>query len=167
MERRRLTLARELAHRLIESFSFQDRLQNERAANFFAGAFLVPREHLQRQVGTSRHAIGYSELIKLKREYRVSGAAILIRLRQLETISQRRLEAAFRSFARTWRTQEPSPLEPAIAEGKQEFQARLDQLCFRALAEREISFGKASELLRKTQDQIEGELTGPSLQNEG
>lgn len=81
LERRRLTLAHELAHRLIDTGSLSDR-DEEKAATVFAGAFLVPREHLQREAGKHRNALGHKELIELKRLYRVSGAALLMRLRQ-------------------------------------------------------------------------------------
>jgi Zn-dependent peptidase ImmA (M78 family) len=70
LERRRLTLAHELAHWLIDTNSLADK-DVEKAAYVFAGAFLVPREHLQREVGKRRNALGYRELIDLKRLYRV------------------------------------------------------------------------------------------------
>ena len=41
LERRRLTLAHELAHRLIDPQSLEDK-EEEKAANLFAGAFLMP-----------------------------------------------------------------------------------------------------------------------------
>ena len=109
LERRRLTLAHELAHRLIDTDSLPDR-DEERAANMFAGAFLMPRDHLMREVGKHRNALGYKELIDLKRLYRVSGAALLVRLRQLDVISESILVYAFQSIARGWRTQEPNEL---------------------------------------------------------
>src|SRR6266849_32145 len=86
LERRRLTLSHELAHRLIETDSLAEK-DEEKAATLFAGAFLMPREHLLCEVGKHRNALGYRELIDLKRLYRVSGAALLMRLRQLDIIS--------------------------------------------------------------------------------
>ncbi|HEY5870492.1 MAG TPA: XRE family transcriptional regulator, partial [Candidatus Tectomicrobia bacterium] len=83
LERRRLTLAHELAHRLIDE---QSSIDLEKAANYFAGAFLVPSAHLEREMGKQRKGLGYAELIQLKRMYRVSAAAFLVRLRHLDII---------------------------------------------------------------------------------
>src|SRR5579884_1028382 len=94
LERRRLTLAHELAHRAVDTDSLSDK-DEEKAATVFAGAFLMPREHLLREVGKHRNALGYTEIIGLKRLYRVSGAALLMRLRQLEVISESILIYAF------------------------------------------------------------------------
>ena len=66
---------------------------------------------LLREVGKHRNALGYKELIGLKRLYRVSGAALLMRLSQLEVISESTLVYAFQGIARGWRTQEPKELE--------------------------------------------------------
>ncbi len=82
LERRRLTLAHELAHRMIDSECLEQK-ELEKAAQRFAGAFLVPRKHLEKEVGKSRRSFGYKELIGLKRLYRVSGASLLVRLRIL------------------------------------------------------------------------------------
>src|ERR1700730_4221690 len=147
LERRRLTLAHELAHRLINTESLSDK-EEEKAANLFAGAFLMPREHLLLEVGKHRHALGYKELIDLKRIYRVSGAALLMRLRQLEVISEATLVYAFQTIARTWRTQEPEELEPPDIRGLREKARRFERLCYRALAEGLISLSKGAELLR-------------------
>ena len=160
LERRRLTLAHELAHRLIDADSLSDK-QEERAANVFAGAFLVPAKHLLREVGRHRNALGYKELIDLKRLYRVSGAALLMRLRQLEVISESTLTYAFQTVGRGWRTQEPLELEPPEHRGRRERALRFERLCYRALAERLISLGKSAELLRLPIPEVEAGLKGP------
>ena len=86
----------------------------------------MPREHLLREVGKHRSAIGYKEIVDLKRLYRVSGAALLMRLRQLDVISQSTLIYAFQSIARGWRTQEPEELEPPNIRGQRERAAALN-----------------------------------------
>lgn len=82
LERRRFTLAHELAHRVMDAGSL---VKPESAANRFAGAFLVPASHLRRHVSSARHPsrrqLSYGEVIRLKRYYRVSAAAILVRSR--------------------------------------------------------------------------------------
>jgi Zn-dependent peptidase ImmA (M78 family) len=160
LERRRLTLAHELFHRLVDTDSLNDK-DEEKAANLFAGAFLVPREHLLREVGKRRSAVGYKEIVDLKRLYRVSGAALMMRLRQLEVISQATLVYAFQSIARGWRTQEPEELEEPQIRGKRERARRFERLCYRALAEGLISLSKAAELLRLPASEVEAGLKGP------
>lgn len=159
LERRRFTLAHELAHRLIEETSPVD---HEKASNVFAGAFLVPRNHLVREIGKHRKALGYQELIQLKRMYRVSAATLLVRLRQVGVIDQSTLAYAFQTFARGWRKSEPEPLEVEGEEGKHEVPRRFERLCYWALAEKLIEPGKACELLQKPLADIEQGLKGPA-----
>ncbi|MGO9230059.1 MAG: helix-turn-helix domain-containing protein [Bryobacteraceae bacterium] len=160
LERRRLTLAHELAHRLIDTNSLGEK-EEEKAATLFAGAFLMPREHLLREVGKNRNALGYKELIDLKRLYRVSGMALLMRLRQVSVISESTLIYAFQSIARGWRTQEPVELEPEQQRGQRERALRFERLCYRALAEGLISLTKGAELLRLPVSEVEAGLKGP------
>lgn len=160
LERRRLTLAHELAHRVINTHSLSDK-EEERAANLFAGALLMPREHLLREAGKQRNAFGYSEIIALKRLYRVSGAALLMRLRQLDVISESTLTCTFQTIARGWRTQEPEELEDPGVRGTQESAQRFERLCYRALAEGLISLSKAAELLRIPLPDVQAGLKGP------
>ncbi|MSQ52154.1 MAG: ImmA/IrrE family metallo-endopeptidase [Betaproteobacteria bacterium] len=160
LERRRLTLAHELAHRLIDTDSLNDS-DEEKAANVFAGAFLMPPDHLRREAGNHRNSIGYKELIDLKRLYQVSGAALLVRLGHLEIISQSTLVYAFQSVARGWRTKEENEIELPAERGNHERAPRFERLCYRALAEGLISLGKAAELLRAPVSEVEAGLKGP------
>ena len=162
LERRRLTLAHELAHRLIDESS---PINHEKASTIFAGAFLVPRDHLVREIGKHRKALGYRELVQLKRMYRVSAAALLVRLKQVGVIDQSTLAYAFQTFARGWRSSEPEPLERPGEEGKHEFPRRFERLCYWALAEGLISPGKAGELLQQPLADIEKGLKGPAEGN--
>ncbi len=162
LERRRLTLAHELAHSLIDE---QSSIDLEKAANYFAGAFLVPSAHLEREMGKHRRGLGYAELIQLKRMYRVSAAAFLVRLRHLDIIAESTLAYAFQTFARSWRREEPEGLEEAGQKGTQEPPRRFERLCYWALAEKLISLSKASELLQRPLTQIETAMKGPAGEN--
>jgi Zn-dependent peptidase ImmA (M78 family)/DNA-binding XRE family transcriptional regulator len=164
LERRRLTLAHELAHRVIDP-QFPSEKDEERFANRFAGAFLMPRTHLQREVGQHRNALGYRELMDLKRIYQVSGAALLVRLRDIDIISDSTLTYAFQTLACGWRTQEPEEIEPPDRRGECEKERRFERLCYRALAEKLISVPKAAELLRQPFDQVEIGLKGTGQSN--
>lgn len=165
LERRRLTLAHELAHRLIDPDCLGEK-EEEKAATVFASAFLMPREHLLREVGNERNALGYKEILDLKRVYRVSGMALLMRLRQLDVISESTLIYAFQTIARGWRTQEPDELEKPTKRGQRERAQRFERLSYRALAEGLISLNKAAELLRLPVPEVEAGLKGPRSANE-
>src|SRR5262249_8725470 len=158
LERRRLTLAHELEHRVSADSATLSEKDKEKAATVFAGAFLMPRDHLLHEVGKHRNALGYKELIVLKRMYSVSDAALLVRLRQLDVISQATLVYAFQTIARTWRTVEPEQIEEPRERGRLERALRFERLCYRALAEGLISLSKAAELLRLPVTDVEAGL---------
>jgi Zn-dependent peptidase ImmA (M78 family) len=160
LERRRMTLAHELAHRIIDPSALSEK-EEEKAATHFAGAFLMPREHLEQEVGKHRNRLGYKEIMDLKRLYRVSGAALLVRLRDIGIISDALLIYSFQTVARNWRTEEPEPLENIECRGEREKPRRFERICYRALAEGFISLAKAAELLRCPLKDVEAGLKGP------
>lgn len=160
LERRRFTLAHELAHRVIAMPDSKD-CPVEQWCHRFAGAFLVPREHLMQDIGKTRQALGYRELIDLKHLYKVSAAALLMRLEQIGVIDRATKEYAFRTFARGWRIDEPEDLEKKGSRGSLEPAKRFERLVYRALAEDLISLPKAAELLRQPTAAIEKEMKGP------
>lgn len=141
-ERQRFTLAHELAHLVL----VQGDLDEEKAADRFAGAFLVPGETLRSMVGRHRHEISFGELVRLKSYFRVSMATLAVRLKQLDIVT-----AA--SFGRLWGQfkqqgfltppfdKEPSPLQA-------EAPKRLERLAMRAFSEGKLSLSKAAEILR-------------------
>jgi Zn-dependent peptidase ImmA (M78 family)/DNA-binding XRE family transcriptional regulator len=159
VERRRFTLAHELAHRIVESGSSPQGVV-EKLCNHAAGAFLMPKIHLQQEIGKRRNALGYREIVDLKRLYRVSAAALLIRLQQIGVIDKWTMEYAFRTFASGWRTQEPDEIEKE--RGQLERPKRFERLAYRALAEDMISVTKAAELLRIPVARVEADLKGPA-----
>ncbi len=162
LERRRLTLAHEVGHRFIDPDSSYS---PEKAANRFAGALLMPADHLQAEIGKHRHALGYREIVQLKRIYRVSAASMLLRLSHLGILSQAALVHAFQTVAKDWRKVEPEPLELPELRGQEETPSRFERLCYRALAEDLISLPKAAELLQKRTNEIEVALNGPGRNN--
>ena len=159
LERRRLTLAHELGHRLLHEDS---PVHHEKAANYFAGALLIPEAHLEKEIGKHRQGLGYYELVELKQMYRVSAAAFLVRLERLGIIDEATLAYAFQTFAQGWRREEPEELEEPDRRGTQEPARRFERLCYRALAEKLISPSKASELLKCPLQQIERAMKGPA-----
>jgi Zn-dependent peptidase ImmA (M78 family)/transcriptional regulator with XRE-family HTH domain len=144
LERRRLTMAHELAHLL--TTPDQD-MHVERAANRFAGAFLQPAEHVRAEVGKRRSHFGVPEVLFCKRIYRVSAAAFVVRLRDLGIISPEQLAYIFQTVGRGWRSTEPEPLEQGDTAGTLETPRRFERLCYRALSEGLIDAQKVAEFL--------------------
>lgn len=164
LERRRLTMGHELGHRLIKADHLNES-EVEKLCNRFSGAFIANKDHLEAEIGKHRSAFGYSEIIALKRLYRISGGAFLMRLFQIGAIDEHAKEYAFRTFANGWRTKEPEQLEPDKERGKYEKPKRFERLVFRALAEDMISPMKAAELLRLPIAKVEEGLKGPVRAN--
>ena len=162
VERKRFTLAHELAHRVIRGTSNPD-IRLEKAMNRFAGAFLVPAQHLRREVGAERKVVTLPELMRLKRQYGVSAAALLIRLGQVGILKQSVIEYAFRSYANPWRQNEPDPIRPNEGFGALEHPQRFENLVWQALGEQLIHPFRAAQLLNRSLESIEGELRGDSL----
>ena len=150
-ERQRFTLAHELGHFLLDA---APDVQEEKACNRFAGAFLAPSEELLREAGRRRRSFGLAELIEIKRIFGISAAALVVRMRDLGIISETALRNIFRGVGRGWRKIEPCPIE------RTENPTRFRRLCLRALAESEISESKAAELLRMPVGEIERVMTG-------
>ncbi|GHA20439.1 transcriptional regulator [Devosia pacifica] len=160
VERKRFTLAHELAHRVIRGVKGKD-IKLETAMNRFAGAFLVPAAHLRREVGNHRRGIAYHEIIQLKRFYGVSAAALLVRLGNAGILPDNAVTYAFRTFARRWRTDEPEPIQDDVGLGAFEHPERFQSLVYRALAEELISPARAAQLLKRPLAAIEEGIRGP------
>jgi Zn-dependent peptidase ImmA (M78 family)/DNA-binding XRE family transcriptional regulator len=154
LERRRMTLAHELAHRVLVAES----KIVEKAATRFAGAFLMPGDHVRRKVGASRRWFGVPEIVTTKRLYRVSAAATVVRFRDLGILANEKMTRIFMSIGRRWKSLEPEPLE---TNGRLfERPKRFERLCYRALAEDLISISKAAELLQMPVTKIEAAMSG-------
>lgn len=161
IERKRFNLAHELAHRVIRD-TRNPEIKLEKAMNRFAGAFLVPADHLREEVGASRHGITYHELIRLKQYYGISAAAMLIRLRDVGVLPPSVVEYAFRSYARSWRTSEPEPITDNEGLGAFEKPLRFERLVWRALGEELISPVRAAQLLKCSLSFVEQQIRGVS-----
>ena len=163
VERRRFTLAHELAHRVIRSTG-NPAIRLEAAMNRFAGAFLIPGQRLREEAGADRHRITYYEIIRLKQTFGVSAAAMLIRLGQVGVLQQARVQHAFRTFARSWRKAEPSPVHADQGFAALDRPRRFERLVWRAVAEELISPIRAAELLTQSLDVVEQWISGPAHQ---
>jgi len=155
LERRRLTTAHELAHRLLRTEHLTGR-EEERAANRFASALLMPAAPLRQELGAQRAHLSYPEIRELKHLFQVSAAALVVRLKDLEIISESTMVYLFQTMGRTWRSHEPDGLQ----DHDQETPRRFSRLCYRALAEDYISVSKAAELLHLSIEQVRQKYNG-------
>ena len=116
-ERKRFNLAHELGHMIL---SPNPRVDEEKAAHRFAGAFLMPADVLRSEVGAHRSSISIGELVVLKERFGVSIQALAYRCKELGIISQAVFADLYRVFAeRGWRAppyKEPANLDPECEE---------------------------------------------------
>lgn len=140
--RQRFTLAHELGHLLLHDKLPAD-MNEEKACNRFASAFLLPKQGMFEHLGETRKNIEPRELFILKHEYGLSMAACLFRAADLGIISEQKRLGLFKLFAsQGWRTLEPGEPYP------KEQTLLFEQLVYRALGEDVISESKAAELLQ-------------------
>lgn len=140
-DRQRFTLAHELGHLLLEGRLAND-IDEEKACDRFAGAFLAPRLAVLQLLGQHRHALEWQELYALKHEFGLLMAGWLQRAKQCGVISDAAHLSMLKRFsAKGWRKIEPGTPLP------QEHPRLFGQLVYRALAEKYISEGKAAEFL--------------------
>jgi len=138
-----LGLAHELGHMVIAP---SGDLDEEKAAHRFAGAFLMPADVLQAEVGVHRSSISIGELVVLKKRFGVSIQALTYRCKDLGIIKPAAFSRLSRTFTdRGWRKppfDEPQTMAPELEEPE-----RFERLCYRALAEAVIAESRAAELL--------------------
>lgn len=158
-ERQRFTLAHELAHLVLNFVGLSEKDQ-EKAADRFAGAFLIAREMLVELLGKHRTEVSMGELVELKKLFKVSIASLIVRCNQLGVISKAlygRLWAQVRAWG--WngpQSNEPHRLDPEVPQ-------RMERLCFRAISEGAISESKAAELMRMSVREIDRRLAAQGV----
>jgi Zn-dependent peptidase ImmA (M78 family)/transcriptional regulator with XRE-family HTH domain len=142
-ERKRFTLAHELGHMVMD---VRHGVDAEKAANRFAGAFLMPAEALWGEIGKHRTTISLGELAQLKELFGASFQAIVYRCHDLGIISDAAYRRMFQTFNEYgWR--KPPYEEPGALPAAKEHPQRMQRLCFRALSEGLIGEAKAAEIL--------------------
>ena len=162
VERKRFTLAHELAHKIIRATGNPD-IELEAAINRFAGAFLVPGRDLLAKVGAGRRRVTYYEIARLKHSYGVSAAAMLVRLGQVGVLHPATVRRAFSTFARSWRTTEPEPIGEHQGFGAFERPQRFRRLVWRAVGEELIPPVRGAALLGEPLDVVEWQVSGPGV----
>ena len=155
-EHQRFTLAHELAH-LVLRFSGLSDAEQEKAADRFAGAFLMAKDMVLRLLGPHRTSISIGELAELKKIFKVSIASLVVRCAQIGIVTKAaygRLWGQIKSLG--WNSQaskEPGLLPPEVPQ-------RMERLCLRAVAEGAISEARAAELLNISVRELDRRLMG-------
>ena len=87
---------------------------------------------------------------------------MLIRLRDIGILPAAAVEYAFRTFARSWRKSEPEPITDEQGLGAFEKPELFERLVWRALGEELISPIRAAQMLKRSLNDVEREIRGPS-----
>ena len=130
--RMRFDMGHELGHIVlhpwsedIESISKDEFKARERQANMFASAFLLPRESFLRDVLQYPTDLKYYHF--LKKKWKVSIQAMIVRARQLNAISPSQYQYMFRQVSKNgWRLHEPDDTPGVLNESI--FQGAIDLL---------------------------------------
>ena len=137
--RQRFTIAHELGH-LVLNLNNKD-LDVEKMCNLFAGAMLMTKEAVIKEFGATRSNISFYELKAFKMEYRVSMAAIIYRLKELNIIS----ESLFRKINISFSSKGMKKREPDVILPEQSYQ--FHRIVHKLEVNNIISLNKACELL--------------------
>jgi Zn-dependent peptidase ImmA (M78 family) len=131
--------------------------EQEKAADRFAGAFLMAKEMVFRLLGSNRTSISLGELAELKKLFKVSIASLVVRCSQLGIVSKAEYGRIWAQIRRLgWNSQasrEPGTLDPEVPQ-------RLERLCMRAVAEGAISEARAAEILGVSVRELDRRLMG-------
>lgn len=109
-DRLRFTLMHEIGHLVLHQRSTLQAVSDEIEveANLFAAAFLLPRKEIKPYL----RSLSLQKLASLKRHWRVAMSALLMRAKQLETISPAEERALWAEMGRNgWRKREPEQLD--------------------------------------------------------
>lgn len=141
-DRQRFTLAHELGHLLLRGRIRSRVLDEEKACNRFAGAFLLPAAAVRERLGGRCEKLTRAELLRLKQEYGLSMAGCVYRAADLGIIDAAHCRELFRMFSiRGWRKKEPGPAYPP------ESTSQFARLVCRAFDAEAVGESKAAEML--------------------
>jgi Zn-dependent peptidase ImmA (M78 family)/DNA-binding XRE family transcriptional regulator len=140
-DRQRFTLAHELGHLVLKN-RLAEGLDEEKAANRFAGAFLVPAVEAIKELGSTRNWLEPVELCVLKQTYGLSMRGWIYRASDLNILNKTASKKMWDYFrSRNWVKKEPGEQYPP------EKPKLFTQLVFHAYGEELVSDSKAAELM--------------------
>ena len=141
-DRIRFTAAHELAHILCE---FPKNRLREKLCHTFAGAFLLPKEAIEKELMRKRKQISIWELEELKKIYGISMQAIVKRANIFGIVS----DFYFRNFQSMLNQKGWKQKEPIDYEGREEA-IRFNQLLHYAVSEEIVTLSRGAELANKS-----------------
>ena len=143
-DRQRFTLAHELGHLMLDG-KLADTVDEEKASDRFAGAFLLPSEPLKKKLGNKRKNLEIAELSLIKKEFGVSMQVVFIRASHAKIIDYNYSSKLWKLFKKEeWNIKEPGEQYPS------EKVHHFKQMVLRAVSEEYIEESKAAELLDMT-----------------
>jgi Zn-dependent peptidase ImmA (M78 family)/DNA-binding XRE family transcriptional regulator len=141
-DRQRFNIAHELGHIVLDIPDDMEYREEEKAANRFAGAFLVPAPMVKMELGERRSFVSVEELYLLKHKYGLSIQAWIRRGQDLGIISHHVYQTLMGMFsAKGWRKREPGDSYPS-----EEAPKHFELLIRKLVAEDVISRSRAHEL---------------------
>lgn len=142
--RQRFTIAHELGHLIL---NIKDKkVDEEKLCNRFASALLMPNEAVKNEFGKSRGNISFFELTAFKKEYKVSYAAIIYRLKDLNIISEYLYKRLSIIISKNIGKIDPNPIQP-------ETSYQFEKMVYKLEADKVITLNKACELLEVSTDE--------------
>lgn len=151
-DRKRFTVIHELGHILMKVNHHPEK-EREFYCHSFAGAMLIPKKLLTKELGPSRSQIYLNELVYLKKQFGASIQAIMFRAKHLGIVT----ESYFKNFMIYFSMQGYKKNEPGEYKGYEKSN-RFKQLIYRAVAEEIISTSKAAALDNKKLAEFRDEL---------
>ena len=141
-DRIRFTLVHELGHLVLNFPNDWDDKLREKAADRFAGAFLIPAEVARMELGNKRSQLSLFELMSLRQKYGISVQALIYRASDLGIITKTIEGRLWRTLAKAGlkKLELGKPLEGEMAD-------RHKRLVIRAYTDGVISEAKAANLL--------------------
>ena len=130
-------------------FSNED-IDQEKMCHCFASAFLMPKDAIESEFGSFRVKISFCELEAFKQEYKVSYAAILYRLKDLNIINDHLYKKLSIYISKNIGKNDPNPIIPEISCG-------FKRIVHKLKANGIITLNKACELLGVSADEYNRE----------
>jgi Zn-dependent peptidase ImmA (M78 family) len=160
-ERKYFTALHELGHLIFHRREYgkpqagKDR-DKESAANHFAGAVLMPRNVVEKELRNYRRQWIPEPLLQdLKRRYQISMRTILIRANQVGMIPTTQKRQQYDALDKKYGPTKEEPVLPPPQTLR-----RLERLVYQALLKEEITTSRAAEILGKPLVEVRRELQG-------
>ncbi len=141
--RQRFNLAHELGHLVMDT---GPKVDIEKAAHRFSGAFLAPASRMIKEIGEKRDSIYFKELLLIKQQFGVSVQALFYRMKDLSIIS----DSFYKALTIQWNKagfKRTEPEEKPVEEPRM-----FKQNVYRAFAENLLKLSQAESMLSEPLD---------------